>query len=407
MKIKNKYIKILFLLLLITISFYANKSSAEETINFMYEINKASEKYHNLTKSTEFEELILKGRKSIANKRLKTLVPDADKTAFDYFILANMLFKSEPEASYSLMKTANVLMPENPYILFELAMHEHRSGNCKAAIPFYEKASKQFQKHQNKKIWVYITHCRLMLGDYKQALESWGKVNFSEHHISIEKSMYDIFSNKDLDIEREKMINSIMTGSAKQVCELIELDKNWEIDWWNVKIKKEFLEYDTELLKTLSKNNKSIESASELCLHGISLNDREFINFASQSGYWGATYKLPEVPATSFILIRELVKRKIATPEEILIRYEDQLVSNHRAFPDDIRTLNLLAYLYDATKNYEKLKKIDLHGWKNLKLQKYAESYVSRIPNNSLEYKSALEIASKDFPNSVRIRGCK
>lgn len=404
MKKASVYAQFIVLLLIVSPILYISNSGANELANFLSENKKIGEKYTVLSNSLEFDELILTGKKSIANTRLKDLVPNASKTISDYFIVSNMLFKSDPETSYSFMNKANLMMPDNPYIIFELATHEHRAGNCKTALPLYVKAAKLFKYNNSRNLWAYLTHCHLVLGNYSKAIESWEKADFSEHHISIEKSMYDIFSNRDLELEREKLINSILSGSAKQVCELIEFDKNWEVDWWNIKINKEFLEYDIKLLKTLSQNNKKIESAVGLCLDGIALNNKEFFEFASQAGYWGSTFQLPEEPASSYALIRELIKRKIANPNEILMRYEDQLMSRHLADPNDKKTLSLLAYLYDTTGNNEKLKKIDLHGWKKLKTQKYAESYISRISITSPEYRSTIEDASNDFPYSIRIQ---
>lgn len=383
---------------------YSYYSSADELSDFLLQNKKIGQKYTVLSKSLELDQLILSGKKSVANYRLKNLVQDADKTVSDYFIVSNMLFKSDPEISLSFMKTANLMMPDNPYIIFELAIHEHRAGNCKVALPLYEKANNLFKKHDNKNLWAYLTHCHLVLGNYNEAIKSWERVDFGEHHISIEKSMYEIFSNRDLELEREKLLNSILSGSAKHVCDLIELDKNWEIDWWNIKVNNEFLKYDIELLKKLSQHNKKIESALKLCSSETALSDKEFIELATKLGYWGGDYLLPEETASSYVLIRELSKRKIANPEEILMRYENQLVSRHSTDPSDRKTLDLLAYLYSATRNHQKLKEIDLHGWKNLKIQKYAESYISRIPNNAPEYTSDLESAANDFPHSVRIQ---
>jgi len=392
-----------FLMLALNLT-YSHNSSADELSDFLLQNKKVGQKYTALSKSLELDQLILSGKKSVANYRLKNLVQDADKTASDYFIVSNMLFKSDPETSHSFMKTANLMMPNNPYITFELAIHEHRNSNCKAALPLYQKADTLLKNHKNNNLWAYLTHCHLVLGNYKEAIKSWEKVDFGKHHISVEKSMYEIFSNRDLELEREKLLNSILSGSAQHVCDLIELDKNWEIDWWNIKVNNEFLKYDIELLKKLSQHNKKIESAVKLCSHGTTLSDKEFIELATKLGHWGGDYILAEEPASSYVLIRELSKRKIANPEEILMRYENQLVSRHSTDPSNRKTLDLLAYLYESTGNHQKLKEIDLHGWKNLKIQKYAESYISRIPTNTPEYPSDLESAANDFPNSVKIQ---
>ncbi|HSI42973.1 MAG TPA: hypothetical protein VK949_01410 [Methylotenera sp.] len=64
----------------------------------------------------------------------------------------------------------------------------------------------------------------------------------------------------------------------------------------------------------------------------------------------------------------------------------------------------MLAFLYSATNQSDKLKEIDKYGWKKLKLQNYAESYIMGMQSTDAEYQSMVEQAAKDFPNSVIIQ---
>jgi len=378
---------------------------AGKTLNFISEIEKAGEKYESIASASESIQLIKEGRKSEVNARLRALVADNNKTTSDYFILSNMLYRADISTSYSYIKIADELSPENPNILFEYAMHLHRAGNCKAALPMYEKSSALFkEKHIPKTLWGYVTHCRLVLGDYSGAMESWRKVDFHNHHTAIEKSMYEIFSTNDPDSERERLMNSISAGSADGVCELIKLDKNWERDWWNVDENSEYFAHDVAFLKNLAKNNTKIDSAVDLCIDAVALNDTEFRKYIMASGYWGNNYVLPEDPTATYTLISQLQKREVATPTEILERYENQLVQRHLEDSQNQRTLDVLAFLYSATGQSEKLKKIDLHGWKSLKIEKYAQSYIQGIPETAPEYQQMVEQAAKDFPNSVKIQ---
>jgi len=107
----------------------------------------------------------------------------------------------------------------------------------------------------------------------------------------------------------------------------------------------------------------------------------------------------------TYFLIRELKKRDIATPKEIVERYEQQLLKRHVADPSNQRTLDIIAFLYSTTGNNEKLKRIDNYGWKRLGLQKYAESYIQGIPNTAPEFRETVELAASQFPNSVKIQG--
>lgn len=391
--------------LIATLLWQAAVQAAEDP-PFISEIKNVGAKYNSLANSPESIQLMKDGRKSEVNTQLKTLVPDKDKTASDYFILSNMLYRADISASDSYIKMADERSPNNPYILFERAMHEHRAGNCKTALPIYEKSRTLFKETQKPmQLWVYITHCRLVLGDYHGAMESWRKVDFQNRHTAIEKSMYEIFSSNDPDSKRERLITLISTGSSDDVCELIDLDKKWETDWWNVRENQEYLEYDISFLRNLAKENKKVDLAISFCIDALALDDTEFKSYITQSGYWEGMYLLPEGPIETYKLVSQLVERKIATPAEILEHYEGQLVKRYVATPKNQRTLDVLAYLYSATGNSEKLKEIDTHGWKNLKIQKYAESYIHGLPQKSAEFQQVVETAAVDFPNSVMIQG--
>lgn len=389
---------------LLSVVVLSQPAHSAEVPDFISKSQAAGKIYKDFIESSESLLLIKEGKKSEVNERLKTLVPDKNKTVYDYFTLSNLFYKADRSTSKSYIEKANELSPKNPFILYELAMHEHRSGNCKVALPMYETAGALFEV-TSPNLWAYVTHCHLMLGNYAAATRSWQKADFRNHHIGIEKSMYEIFSTQNSDLEREKHINFIRAGSADAVCELIELDRNWEIDWWNVKEKKEYLEYDIELVNSLSKNNNELQNPVSLCINSTNLKDGDFRKYIAESGYWGREYLLPDGPMATYFLIRELKKRDIATPKEIVERYEQQLLKRHIADPSNQRTLDIIAFLYSTTGNNEKLKRIDNYGWKRLGLQKYAESYIQGIPNTAPELRETVELAASQFPNSVKIQG--
>lgn len=398
------FIKLASCVAIVFLLIISNHTSADEVGIFLSKNEKIGKKYEALVNSPESIKLVDEGKKSIVNSRLKTLVPDNEKTVHDYFIISNMLYRSEPESSYQYIEKANELMPDNPYILMELGMHKHRTGDCIAALPLYEKVGNLFRNKMIPNLWSYITHCRLVTGDFSGALEAWAKADFKNHHIGIEKSMYEIFSKYDPDVEREKLITNITNGSSVEVCELIELDNNWEIDWWNIKKHQKYLDHDINFIKNLAIENHRIDSAWTACVNSLNLNNQEFREFLKKTGYWEPNYILPEEPIGIYVIIRELKKREIATPAEILEHYENQLIKQQIKNPDNRRILDVLAYLYSASNNLEKLKKIDEYGWKTLKMQKYAESYIYNINKNSREFKKTIEDAALDFPNSTKIQ---
>lgn len=373
--------------------------------DFTSRVSEVAATYERLARSPEAQLLIEQGRKSRVNARLKALVPDNEKTVIDYFVLSNMLYRSDIPTSDAYMKTAERALPNNPLILFERAMHEHRAGHCAAALPLYERASRSFKgKQRPATLWAYVTHCHLMLGDAAGAISAWEKVDFRENHTAIEKAMYEIFSKANPDAEREQLIQSIMAGDASGVCELIKLDKNWEIDWWNTKEKADFLKHDIALIRGLAKHNNKIDLAAGLCIEAVALDDQAFRDYVSSAGYWGNRFALPEDPAATYRLISQLNERKLATPVELLERYGALLEARHQQAPDDRSTLDLLAFLYSANGRKEKLKGLDLYGWKTLHIQNYALSYVKGLAETDPDYQHAVAEAARDFPDSTELQ---
>ncbi|MCS3810321.1 hypothetical protein [Xanthomonas sp. 4461] len=373
--------------------------------SFMSEVGQVSSAYERLTNSAESERLIDEGKKSEVNARLKALVPETRKSAYDAFVLSNILYRADVAASDAYMKLADEKLPGNPFVMFERGMREHRAGRCDVALPLYEKAAKLLPRSQAPdRVWAYITHCRLVLEDARGAVAAWKHVDFKQKHTAIEKSMYDIFSTTDPDVERERLITSIHAGAAGDVCPLIKLDKNWEIDWWNAKEQPKYLAHDIPLVRSLARNDRKIQQVAELCVDAVDFDDDQFKRFIASAGYWGEGGRLPEDAVASYTLISQLQKRKIATADEIFHRYGAELEQRYKQMPGNRSTLDLLAFLYSATGRSEQLRPIDLYGWKTLKIEAYALSYLKGLAETDAGYSAAVAQAARDFPNSAEIQ---
>jgi hypothetical protein len=107
-----------------------------------------------------------------------------------------------------------------------------------------------------------------------------------------------------------------------------------------------------------------------------------------------------EVPIN--LVVNNLTKLGIAEPAQVLAQYEPQLQAQHKADPANIRTLDVLAFLYSSTGSKDKLATVDLHGWKVLHQQKYAESYML---GKSPQMRNMAASWSRRWPNSRIARG--
>ncbi len=382
---------------------WSNSVFAEDYSNFLIQVDEVGRKYAQITNSEQSNSMILEGHISKVNHQLSSTVADKNKTAMDYFVLSNILYRVDQTTSNAYIKKANELLSDNPYIIYELAMHEHRAQNCQVALPLYKRAGVLSEKHKTPVYWAYVTHCQLVTGKYSDAIDSWKKANFGEHHTSIEKGMYEIFSNTDPESKREKIMSDVSNDSQNALCELLELDKNWETDWWNIGTNSIYLNHDLKWIERLAQENAQLKPAKSLCVDAVALDDVAFKAYIIQAGYWTGQYKLPDASSATFVLIRELIRRKIATSAEIFNHYGTQLQARFKQKqPVEKRTLDMLAYLYDATNDHIKLKEIDEYGWKVLKLQVYAESYVRWLTQADKE--QLIPLLAQEFPNSDKLQ---
>lgn len=390
-----------------TLAFLAVAAAqAQEADDFIRGVQKNSAGYTAITREPGNIELIKAGHVSQVDAKLKALVPDDKKQAGDYFVLGNMLYGHDPDASDAAMKRAEALLPDEPAVWLERGMHEHRNGNCKDATVYYDKfhATAQGKDHQSS--WAYAAQCRLVLGDAKGALADWKHVDFGRYHIGIEQSMGEIFFKYNPDREREKKVDlvnaSTPAGRVEALCDLVDLDTNWKTNWWNAHVYRLYLNYDTDAGKHLLEGDAAGLAQFALCGDVPGLSAEALQKRLADAGYWGDKPSLPESPTLAYIVIKRLSDTHSATPEAILAAYGDSLEARLKAHPTGQRTLDVLAFLFSGAKERAKLAPIDLQGWKSLHLQPYAESYlIGKSIAPDADYQQQVNAAAAEFPNSA------
>ena len=132
-----------------------------------------------------------------------------------------------------------------------------------------------------------------MTGKLKEAFISWDDAEINRHHTSIEKSMYIVFDKSEQEYERENLISSINDGERYKLCDLYELDSNWEIDWWNHRARKDYLAFDFQLAKsTLIKGSIEMQYFN-LCRSSKKMSNSQYINSLKKLGIIDGEKLLP------------------------------------------------------------------------------------------------------------------
>ncbi|MDO8416724.1 MAG: hypothetical protein Q7S87_11005 [Agitococcus sp.] len=373
------------------------------TTTFIKNAQINSRVYEKYQDSSSTEKLFSEGKSNIANKGLMQLVKDENKSFYDYFILGNMLFISNKEASYVYMRKAEEIEPNNPFVIYERGIHEHRLGNYSKAAEYYKRFHKTSIGKNHPISWAYLTHCNLVLGQYKQAISSWAKADFHKHHVAIEKAMYQIFSTPDQQTIREKTIVEIENGNTSQLCNLVQIDSNWESDWWNYSKKKDYLDFDLKLAQNHLKPATTEKELFDLCLNSELMSDKDYMSKLESLGVWGNTKVLPASSAQVYAIASRLTSNKLVSSKDFLMAYEEQLKDRLIKYPQDKKTLDVLAFLYSDVGDTIKLKHIDEYGWKTVHLEEYAVSYLMGMDINDSNYDNTLNEAISDFPNNASL----
>lgn len=359
--------------------------------------------YAEFENTTEIENMLINGKVDEVNQRLISLIPDSKKTALDNFILGNMLYEIDPQASYHFMLKAEKEDANNPFILFERGLHEHRLGNYSLAQAYYERTSKFPITSKNHILFAYLTHTYLMTGQADKAFEAWEKADFREHHTSIEKAMYSVFSDNNQEKKRSELLSDIRNGQVYKLCDLYQLDAQWEIDWWNYKPKKEYVQFDKNLADITLKQPIDKEHFG-LCTDE-NLSDEAFIERLTAIGFFEKNASLPKSARLIHKVLGRLLKTNKMSLEEFIQKHESQLIDLSKAAPKNRKYYDVLAVLYERTENTEKLESINRYGWKVLKLENYARSYIAHLKPKSTEYYTNLDEALVDFPLSPILNG--
>lgn len=374
---------------------------------FDAEIERHARAYDAISRKDAVTGLLTAGDLDGFHGRLISSVPDADKTFYDYFVLGNLLFKEARQQSYELMLEAESLDPDNPFVIYERGIHEHRNGNCVAAIDYYRRLHERYPEFSNPVSWAYRTHCALRTGDLVEAMSAWQQADFGRHHTAIEKGMYAIFSESRPHSDRQAIISRIEAGEHWALCDLLHLDRNWEIDWWNSTKKSDYLDADLARAEEFLAADTPYRDEIQLCMNLPDLSNSEFVIALTENGFWGEDAVLPASGALVYELVLRVTSSQTASPALLLELFGQEMWQRFLAGDAEQKFVEVLGFLYSATGDAARLRSIDEYGWRRLKLERFAASYILGANPESPEYARLLDEALADFPNSAMLNKLK
>lgn len=334
---------------------------------------------------------------------ITVLIAKADN-GFKKYIVGGLLFEIDKDKSLQLHKEAFQSTETDENFVLDYAIELHRKGNYKEAADLYEKYVKQ--KTDDYRAYVWLADCYINLGETQKSIDNWIKANHPKNHTGIDFAIHTIYGNTNQVRQRNEFRKLILKGDLSKLNDLIFLDQNWEMDWWNKKAQVNFLNEDlklakqkltevnqdykllkayTEIKKIENDATKTVEIKRILTINQIILNNKP----------------LPQFGQIASDLLRICFVNQFVNETEYYKQNGDYLlqISNKTKDKD---LLNIYAYL-QATVDGQVKPEIDKLGWTEFEDERFAISYfLGKADKNKFD-DPELSQALIDFPNSSKL----
>ncbi|WP_046757785.1 tetratricopeptide repeat protein [Kordia jejudonensis] len=327
---------------------------------------------------------------------------------YQAYVVAGALYNIDPKASYTLHKTACEKVPNALNFNLEYALESHRAGDYETAIKHYKIYKKEVEKDYRVDVW--LSECYLNLDKYAKAIEHWKAANHAKNHVGIDKAVHIIHGKTDQLQKRSNLVANVKEKDSKSAYELIFLDMNWELDWWNSNIQDYFLEKDMEIIKSVfgveSKEYKHVSAYKKIKeLSKEFSNNDVFKKAFTEAKLILDNNQIPENGNIASDLLRIAFQNKLLDETTFFEKRGKEII----ALADtqkDIELLNIYAYL-ESTVTGRVTAETDKKGWNEYNSEKFAISYFIGLADKNTFDNPDLAKALQDFPNSSKIHWVK
>ena len=347
----------------------------------------------------------------LTNKKCADCVNDLvskTKNEYEQYLIGGALYNIDSKASYELHKSAYDKKPNELKFNLEYAIENHRIENYETAVKHYEIYKKT--NDEDYRIDVWLSECYLNMDNYPKAIAHWKKANHTRNHTGIDKAIHIIHGEVNQIKKRSYLITQIESKDSKSAFELIFLDLNWELDWWNNNIQGNFLEKDMSTIK----NNFGADSKEYLQASAYSK-----IKHLSQKPNSSDSIKAVLLNSKLIIDNNELPINGKITSDLLRISFINELLNEKEFFEKrgkeiieladkhkDEELLNIYAYL-ESTVTGHVSKQTDKKGWYDYQSERFAISYFIGLADKNQYDNPDLNKALTDFPNSSKIHWVK
>jgi tetratricopeptide (TPR) repeat protein len=379
---------------LLAISFSAISQATTRGTTFEEEV-KAVSKQHapDIQKASS---LAARGEVEAGNRQLLALTEE-DKSPAMAFVIANLLYKMDPQVSYDLHRKVYETQPEEPNVNLEWAMEHHRRGEYAEAIPLYQKfiASRPGSQYS-----ALLAECLLREGKLKEAVAAWGAAGHPRQHTDIDFAICEIHGEIAALRRRADLLQRLGKGEGQVAEKLIDLDLHMDRDWWNSGPSQRGLEQDLPLIEKALGSNSERYKVIRCWVNIAKVTDPQPADITTElkrNGLIVAGGKLPGESLVAARLIAIVQDNKIETDGQLFERFGKELLARAKSAAGDAEALNILCALSMGGQTADRLAEYDRYGYERYGEFRFLGSLLAylgtkgKLTADSPELKAALE----------------
>lgn len=347
--------------------------------------------------------MLAEGRVDEIDHKILATFPEESRTPVQALVLANVLFKHDPQTSYALHKRAAGELPDEADAQLEWAMEQHRAGQYAGAAESYARFAKSHPDFGPALgLW---SECLIRTGRTAQSVETWDRSEKGSGSLEqFESWVCDVHTHGVPDRERAALIPKVGSGDVAAAERLVALDCDFARDWWNRGPQAKYLTKDLEIIRRARfadpKRVDQVECAAEcgiiqadgagdvkavLRRHGLLFDER---------GTLPAGGRLIS-PMLSAALSSEAISK-----DEARAKWGPSIIALAKT-TGEAEAFNAAAHLYVGT---DRLAEIDQLGWDATGDPRFAASLLVGLSEKGLALNDPrLVKAQKQFPENAEI----
>ena len=278
-----------------------------------------------------------------------------------YFVFGNLYFAQRDDLALEFLTQAYRAYPEEPRTNLEYALIQHRTGNCAAALPAYERA---LAVEGMPSQWHAVrAECLLREGQHEQAVRAWAEASYETARVAIDRAIHAVHGERRPMRRWYGLRKRIEAGEVELAGMLVQLDTRWDHDWWNIERNADQLRADLRWLEgrpgITADDMTSLRLYAELMDPKLQAADARAA--LQKSGLVvGEGARLPKDSLIASGLFVAALQHGAATREALHGAHGAEL--QRRSEAGDVEALNGLAFL-SAEQSREELIALERAGW--------------------------------------------